>query len=297
MLSRRQFAAGACLGLAGFGASELAGLGCAMAGPASDLSAAIAAIEARSDARLGVAMIDTATGVRSGHRADERFPMCSTFKFLAAAGVLARVDAGKDRLDRRVNIEAHDLLDYAPAAKLHVGAGMTLDELCEAAVTLSDNTAGNLILATLGGPAGLTRFARSIGDKVMRLDRGEPHVNDSEPADPRDTTSPAAMAADLNALVLGTALSPASRERLAGWLAACKTGGARIRAGLPSGWRVGDKTGTGAHGSTNDIGILWPPGRPPVILAVYQTGGTAPDKDRSAAIAAVARAVAASLVG
>jgi beta-lactamase class A len=296
MLSRRRFVARAGASLAGLGAGGLAAMGRAMAGPVTDLSAAFAAIEARSDARLGVAMIDAATGARSGHRADERFPMCSTFKFLAAAGVLARVDAGKDRLDRRIGIEARDLFDYAPAAKLHVGQGMTLDELCEAAVTLSDNTAGNLILATLGGPAGLTRFARSIGDKVTRLDRGEPQVNDSEPGDPRDTTAPAAMAADLNALVLGRALSPTSRERLTGWLVGCKTGGARIRAGLPNGWRVGDKTGTGAHGSTNDIGILWPPGRPPVILAVYLTGGTARDKDRSAAIAAVAQAVAAPFV-
>ena len=154
----------------------------------------------------------------------------------------------------------------------------------------------NLLLTALGGPAGLKHFARSIGDEVTRLDRGEPHVNDSTPGDPRDTTSPAAMTADLQNLVLGAGLSPASRETLTGWLVDCKTGGARIRAGVPSGWRVGDKTGTGAHGSTNDIGILWPPDRPPVVLAVYLTGGTLPDKERSAAIAAVAQAVAASLV-
>jgi beta-lactamase class A len=169
---------------------------------------------------------------------------------------------------------------------------MTLAELCDAAVTLSDNTAGNLLLAAIGGPAGLTAYLRSLGDKVTRLDRIEPFLNDVAPGDRRDTTSPAAVAMTLRQLVLGDALSPDSRARLTGWLVGCKTGDDRLRAGLPAGWRVGDKTGTGPHGDTNDIAVLWPPGRPPLVVTTYLSESSAPPERRNAALATVGRAVA-----
>jgi beta-lactamase class A len=175
------------------------------------------------------------------------------------------------------------------------GEGMTLGELCEAAMIVSDNTAGNLLLAALGGPAGLTAYARSLGDTVTRLDRIEPELNEAIPGDPRDTTSPAAMLADLRTLVLGDALSASSRELLTQWLIGNKTGDTRLRAGLPKGWRVGDKTGAGEHGTTNDVGIIWPPGRAPVLVAIYLTGTPQGGDQRNATLAAVGRAVAAAL--
>jgi beta-lactamase class A len=172
---------------------------------------------------------------------------------------------------------------------------MTLAALCEATVTLSDNTAGNLILKAIGGPAGFTAFARALGDPATRLDRWEPGLNEAKPGDPRDTTTPDAMAATLRRLALEDALAPASRDRLNGWLVANKTGDARLRAGLPKDWRVGDKTGTGHNGTANDVGVIWPPGRKPLVVGVFITGTKAPLAERNAAIAEVARVVARAL--
>jgi beta-lactamase class A len=210
--------------------------------------------------------------------------------------VLARVDRGEERLDRRVVFAAGDLVPYSPITEKHVGAsGMTMAEICEAAVTLSDNTAGNLMLASFGGPAGLTAFMRTLGDTVTRLDRTEPTLNEALAGDPRDTTSPAALVATLNRLTVGDALSAGLRTQLIDWLVACQTGGQRLRAGFGPTWRVGDKTGTGSNGSANDIAIAWPPGRAPVLTAVYFTESKISDEARSAVIADVARIVRTSL--
>lgn len=231
------------------------------------------------------------------HRATERFPMCSTFKLLAAAAVLARVDRKQDSLDRRIPFTKADLLDYAPVTAPRVGQGaMALGELCDAAVTMSDNTAANLMLKTLGGPQGVTAYARSIGDRVTRLDRTEPTLNTAIPGDPRDTTTPIAMLNTMKRLLIGSALLPASRERLTGWLVANKTGDARLRAGVPAGWRVGDKTGTGNHGSTNDIAIVFPPQGAPILIAAYLTQSNAASAVREGVLADVGR-IATSYVG
>ncbi|TFY97732.1 class A beta-lactamase [Ramlibacter humi] len=247
-----------------------------------------AAIEASARGRLGVAVMQ-ADGSVHGHRLDERFPMCSTFKWLAAAHVLRRVDRGQERLDRRIRYGREVLKPHSPITRQQVGEGMTLGELCHATITVSDNAAANLILGTFGGPQGLTRFARGLGDKATRLDRWEPELNEARPGDPRDTTSPRAMAGLLHATLVGDALSPRSREQLAAWLQATTTNGQRLRADLPAGWRMGSKTGTGARGTTNDAGIFWPPGRPPVIVAVYLTQSDAPEAARNGAAAQVAR--------
>jgi beta-lactamase class A len=239
---------------------------------------------------LGVALIDTATGQQAGHRMAARFPMCSTFKVLAASAILKRVDEGKEKLERRVVYQKSDLVTYSPTTEKHVGGGMTLAEICEAAITLSDNTAGNLMLANIGGPAGLTAFARSIGDPVTRLDRIETELNEATPGDPRDTTTPEAMAKNLRALMLGNVLSAGSRHQLTAWLVGNKTGDARLRAGLP-GWRIGDKTGSGEHGTANDVAVLWPPGRAPMVVTVYLTNTSASAERRNAAIAEVGRAI------
>ena len=256
-------------------------------------------LERESGGRLGVCVLDTATGARHVHRGDERFPMCSTFKALAAAAILARVDAGKEQLTRRITFEASALVTYSPVTEKHVGGdGMTLAEICEAAVTLSDNTAGNLLLAALGGPPGLTAFARSIGDQVTRLDRDEPSLNEALPDDPRDTTTPNAMASNLQALILGTtALSAASREQLTAWLIGNQTGDARLRAGFTKDWRIGDKTGSGARGTANDVAVIWPPNKSPIVITAYLTGATVSTAQQNATLASVARAVSAMTSG
>jgi len=262
---------------------------------ADEATIRFAELERRSGGRLGVAAFDSASGRRIGHRNEERFPMCSTFKFLAAAFVLARVDRGEERLDRRIVYSTQDLVTYSPVTKDHVGpAGLSVAELCGATMTLSDNTAGNLLLASFGGPAGLTAYTRSLGDQTTRLDRIETALNEGLPGDPRDTTSPVAMLGTMHRLLLGDALSAASRERLIGWLVANKTGDKRLRAGMP-GWKVGDKTGTGGNGSANDIAIAWPAGRAPLLVAVYYTGSTISDEARSEVIAEAGRIVATSL--
>ena len=218
--------------------------------------------------------------------------MCSTFKFLAAAAVLHRIDQKQDQLNRMVPYTATDLLEYAPVTREHVNeGGMTLSALCAAALDYSDNTAGNLLIKVIGGPAALTRYARSLGDEETRLDRLEPYLNSARPGDERDTTTPAAMLGNLRALLLGDALSPASRLQLETWLEENKTGGKMIPAGLPDNWRVGDKTGRGGEGATNDIAILRPPGRAPILLAVYSVGSTASPDARCAAVAEIAHLV------
>jgi beta-lactamase class A len=204
--------------------------------------------------------------------------MCSTFKLLLAAQVLAAVDAGRERLDRRLTWTADDLVSWSPVVEKHDGrAGLDINTLCEATMTISDNTAANLLLAEHGGPAGLTAWLRSLGDEVTRLDRDEPTLNEATPGDPRDTSSPAALVATMRKLLLGNVLSAASRERLTAWLEANQTGDRRLRAGVP-GWRVGDKTGTSGTHVSNDIGILWPPA---------ESRGTPPERD--AVIAEVGR--------
>ena len=286
-IGRREVLVGAAAAFAGAAGSRVA-LG---ATPAADKSTAVAAklaaLETKNGGRLGVSILDLETQARAGHRESERFAMCSTFKFLAAACVLSRVDRGLERLDRRLTFTAADLMPNSPITKAHVADGMTMAELCEAAVTVSDNTAANLMLASYGGPGGWTAYARSIGDQVSRLDRMEPQLNDWKFGDVRDTTSPAAMTDDLRKVVLGDALSAASRDRIAAWLVASKTGGKRLRAGLPAAWKVGDKTGTSATDIANDIAVVWPPGRAPLIVSCYFAGAPLTDEQRNAAIAEV----------
>ena len=290
MLSRRRFGVTSLA----MGATMLSRR--ASSGPEDGLATlrpAFEALERTSGGRLGVAVLDTRTAASAGHRADDRFPMLSTFKLIAAAAILKRVDAGEETLDRRITFGPADLVVNSPVTQARVAEGsLTLAEICEAAMTRSDNTAGNLLLAALGGPAGLTAFARILGDPVTRLDRIEPDLNEARPDDPRDTTTPAAMLANLRALVLGDVLSATAREQLTAWLVGNKTGDARLRARLPKTWRVGDKTGSGENGTTNDVGVLWPRDRAPLIVCVYLTGSPGTSDQRNAAIAAVGAAIA-----
>jgi len=266
----------------------------AVAQPLQDLKGKIADIESRVKGRLGIAVLDTGSDHQFGYRKDERFPMCSTFKLMAAAAILKRVEERHETLERRVRFSRSDLVTYSPVTEKHLGSGMTVAELCEAAITLSDNTARNLMLEILGGPSSVTAFARTLGDSVTRLDRTEPTLNEAVPGDLRDTTAPAAVAEDLRKLMFGHALKKTSSAQLETWLLANKTGDARLRARLPASWRVGDKTGSGERGSTNDVGVLWPPDAAPLIVAAYLTQTAASMSERNEALAAVGEAVAAT---
>jgi len=260
--------------------------------PRSEATGELSDIERKVGGRLGVFVLDTGTGKQFGHRADERFAMCSTFKWALAAAILARVDQGQLSLQERVAYGPSDILEYAPVTAEHVSEGaMTIDALARAAVTVSDNTAANLLLSRIGGPPALTQFCRLQGDLVTRLDRDEETLNTNLPGDPRDTTTPRAMADLMRRVLCGDALSHEGRERLLAWLRACETGKARLRAGLPGNWLVGDKTGTGARGAVNDVAIAVPPNRAPILIAAYLSDGNSDVRRLEAAHADVARLV------
>lgn len=262
--------------------------------PAPEEPDAFAAIEASVGGRVGVFALDTGSGDRLARRADERFAMCSTFKWALAAAVLERVDRGALRLSDTLPYGEADLLEHAPTTRARLAEGaLSIEALASAAVIHSDNTAANLLLAKLGGPPELTRFFRRLGDSETRLDRDEPTLNANEPGDPRDTTTPRAMVTSMRAALCGDALAPESRERLLGWLIACETGHARLRAGLPPHWTVGDKTGTGNAGAVHDVAVAIPPGRAPILIAAYMSGGDASPSAKNGAHAAIARAVVA----
>jgi beta-lactamase class A len=240
---------------------------------------------------VGVAAIDTGTGKFVGHWPDSRFAMCSTFKWLLAAQCLALSDKGELKLNEPLKLREADLLDYAPAAKASLKKGsMTVADCCKAMVEISDNTAANLVLARLGGPAAFTAFCRSIGDDRTRLDRNEPSLNTNFTGDQRDTTTPRAMAQILQKILLSDGvLSLPARDTLIGWMVASKTGLDRLRGGLPKDWKVGDKTGTGNGGAVNDVAIAWPPDRAPIVIASYLTGSKADLATLNNAHAEVAR--------
>jgi len=253
----------------------------------------LAALERRHGGRLGVAIFDTASQRMISHRGDERFALCSTFKCLAVACVLARVDRQQEDLSRLLVYGKEQLVPYSPTTEKHAdGSGLSVGSVCEAAITLSDNTAANLLLDSLGGPQALTAWLRSIGDPATRLDRREPELNENRPGDLQDTTTPHAVLQTLNRLVLGDVLSPASRDQLIAWLVNNKTGDDKLRAGLPEGWRVGDKTGSNGRNASNDVAVIWPPRRPPIIVTVYCSDARGSSDQLDALIADVGRLVA-----
>jgi beta-lactamase class A len=254
-------------------------------------------VEADLHARVGLAVLDTGSGESWQYRAGERFPMVSTFKALACGALLARADAGEEDTGRLVEIRQGDLVSHAPVTEGRVGERMSLHALCDATMRTSDNTAANKVLDALGGPQAVTRFARSLGDETTRLDRRETELNEGAPGDPRDTTSPGAMAETLRRLVLGDALSPASRAQLTQWLVSNEVGGPLLRAGIPGDWRIGDRTGAGGHGTRGVVAVIWAPIRPPLVAAIYITGTGASMDRRNAAIAKLGEALAATAEG
>lgn len=270
---RAMLVAAALLPLAGCDADDRPGPRPSSPAPVRPTTAApdtsrFRALERRHKARLGVYALETGTGATVAYRADERFALCSTFKTLAAAAVLHRNPLG--HLDERVTYTRADVDSISPITQNHIATGMTIRELCDAAIRYSDGTAGNLLVRDIGGPARLTAYLRELGDTVSRMDNYEPELNRDRPKDPSDTTSPRAIATDHQRLVLGDALTPDKRALLKGWLMRNTTGAGarRIRAGLPKGWTVADKTGTGDYGRANDVAIVWPPNAAPLVVAV-----------------------------
>ncbi|HST30549.1 MAG TPA: class A beta-lactamase [Chthoniobacterales bacterium] len=268
--------------------------GCGLSARAADSlpEDRIVQIEAETGARIGVVAIDSATNRRIEHHSNERFLMCSTFKLLAATAVLQRVDRGQEKLDRFVPYTRADILAYAPVTKQHVAeGGMKLGALGEAAIAQSDNTAGNLLLQAIGGPGGLTKFVRSLGDDTTRLDRTEPELNVSKPGDERDTTSPAAMVDDLVKILTTDLLSEKSRDLLQNWLLKNETGATLVHAGVPKEWRVGDKTGRSDQGETNDVAVLYRPNGARILVAIYSTAPSLSDEKKSEVVANVTREI------
>ncbi|QES44021.1 class A beta-lactamase [Streptomyces venezuelae] len=238
----------------------------------SDAARRLRALEESYPGRIGVHALHTGTGAVVAYRADERFAIASTFKVLAAAAILRRArEQEPGLLDVLIRYGRDDLITYSPRTEMHLETGMTVRELCDATITYSDNSAANLLMRRIGGPAGVTEFARSLGDSRTRLDRWETDLNTNIPGDRRDTTTPAAMTANLRKLVLGKALHPLDRGQLTRWLVENTTGDKRIRAGVPKEWRVGDKTGSPAYGGVNDVAVAWPPKQAPLVISVYTT--------------------------
>lgn len=270
MFSRRTLVAslGATFALPAFGKLRLSS------------ASALAAFETKSGGRLGVAILETATGRVTGYRTDERFGMCSTFKLPLAAVALHEIDAGRLRGETMLSFEEIDLAPNSPVTRANLAkGGMTVLDLAKATQQFSDNTAANLLIRQLGGPTGFTSKLRALGDPASRLDRYEPAMNLVLPGEVHDTTTPRGMAMGMRAYLLGRALKPATRALLIGWMIDTKTGTRRLRAGFPAGWRAGDKTGsswneTAMVDKINDIAIVWPSRRAPIIVTAYLDGAT-----------------------
>ncbi|MCG8914624.1 class A beta-lactamase [Actinokineospora sp. PR83] len=256
----------------------------------------LAALESTFGGRLGVYAVDTADGTEVRHRADERFLMCSTAKVPVSAAVLRRRLAEPGLLERVIRYTEADLLEYAPVTSEHVAEGMTVADLCVAALTRSDNTAVNLLLPLVGGPAGMTDLVRTLGDRTTRFDRPEPDLNVTAPGDERDTSTPAALSSTVRALVVGDGLDQPGRELLAGWMRASVTGKDLIRAGVPAGWDVADKSGSGAQGEVNNVAVVWPPNRAPWVVTVF-TSPTDPKTTRGRTTVAAAAGIVARALG
>ena len=254
----------------------------------------LVALERRYGGRIGLASLDSADGKGLEYRGAERFALCSTFKFLLVAGILARVDAKQETLDHRISFGAADIVINSPISEAHLkDGGMTIEALCAAAMEYGDNTAANLLLKIVGGPPGVTAYIRSLGDSVGRVDRGEPTNNENRPNDVRDTTSPVAMLKTMRKILTGNVLSRSSCKLLETFLLSNTTGGSCLRAGVPMKWLVGDRTGRGLNGATNDIAIMWLPEQPPIFVVVFFSESNADQADREAVLAEVGRLVVA----
>ena len=261
----------------------------------SPLRRAITAVERSAGGPIGISLLDTHTGERIGHRANDRFPLCSTFKLLLAARLLHGADKGQWAMIERLPVTKADMLFNAPFTEKRIGGSASLLELAEAMAVVSDNPAATIGLARVGGPAALTRWLRAIGDQTTRLDRNEPEMNNETPGDPRDTTTPAAMLATSRALVEGHILSPVARKTLYGWMQASKTADTMIRAALPPSWQEANKTGAGSWRARNIVSVMTPPGRNPIWVAAYLFAAKSELAERNRQFVPLGRAIVESV--
>lgn len=261
------------------------------------INAELERIEQTLDARIGFAAHNIATGQRWEVNADERFAMSSTFKTLACGALLEQVDEGQLALETEVSFDVSELVTYSPVTEQYAGhQPMTLFELCDATMTTSDNTAANLVLQALGGPEAITAFVRSMDDPITRLDRFETELNEATPGDERDTTTPNAMLATLEKLVLGDVLSDESRQQLEAWMKGNAVADGLFRAAMPFDWIIADRTGAGGYGSRSITAIIWPPERAPTVVVFYITETDASFEERNAAIASLGEVIQETLV-
>ena len=294
MQRRSMLTTGLALGLGAWGLSGCAFISKQQAAAARTLSDELAALEIQSQGRFGLHVLDTVSGAEAGWRGDERFPMCSTFKTLLAARVLYLAQRDEIRLWRKLYYSPSEVVAWSPISEKRAGAngGMTVQELCEAMVLVSDNTAANVLLEASGGPAALTQWLRELGDGITRLDRNEPSLNTALPGDERDTTTPQAMVQSLQKLLLGDVLEGYARALLQQWLVDSRTGDKRVRAGMPGDWTVGGKTGSGERGTACDTLIVWPTAQSaPLLVTAYLTGSPLDGAGREAVLARAGEAI------
>nr|WP_237734662.1 class A beta-lactamase [Comamonas sp. NyZ500] len=285
---------GLALGLGAWGLSGCAFISKQQAAAARTLSDELAALEIQAQGRFGLYVLDTVSGAEAGWRGDERFPMCSTFKTLLAARMLYLAQRDEIRLWRKLYYSPSEVVAWSPISEKRAGAngGMTVQELCEAMVLVSDNTAANVLLEASGGPAALTQWLRELGDGITRLDRNEPSLNTALPGDERDTTTPQAMVQSLQKLLLGDVLEGYARALLQQWLVDSRTGDKRVRAGMPGDWTVGGKTGSGERGTACDTLIVWPTAQSaPLLVTAYLTGSPLDGAGREAVLARAGEAI------
>lgn len=294
MQRRSMLTTGLALGLGAWGLSGCAFISKQQAAAARTLSGELAALEIQAQGRFGLYVLDTVSGAEAGWRGDERFPMCSTFKTLLAARMLYLAQRDEIRLWRKLYYSPSEVVAWSPISEKRAGAngGMTVQELCEAMVLVSDNTAANVLLEASGGPAALTQWLRELGDGITRLDRNEPSLNTALPGDERDTTTPQAMVQSLQKLLLGDVLEGYARALLQQWLVDSRTGDKRVRAGMPGDWKVGGKTGSGERGTACDTLIVWPTAQSaPLLVTAYLTGSPLDGAGREAVLARAGEAI------
>ena len=294
MQRRSMLTTGLALGLGAWGLSGCAFISKQQAAAARTLSDELAALEIQAQGRLGLYVLDTVSGAEAGWRGDERFPMCSTFKTLLAARMLYLAQRDEIRLWRKLYYSPSEVVAWSPISEKRAGAngGMTVQELCEAMVLVSDNTAANVLLEASGGPAALTQWLRELGDGTTRLDRNEPSLNTALPGDERDTTTPQTMVQSLQKLLLGDVLEGYARALLQQWLVDSRTGDKRVRACMPGDWKAGGKTGSGERGTACDTLIVWPTAQSaPLLVTAYLTGSQLDGAGREAVLARAGEAI------
>ncbi|WP_294255791.1 class A beta-lactamase [uncultured Comamonas sp.] len=294
MQRRSMLTTGLAVGLGAWGLSGCAFISRQQAAAAKTLGEELAALEVQAQGRLGLHVLDTVSGAEAGWRSEERFPMCSTFKTLLAARVLYLAQKDEIRLWRKLYYAPSEVVAWSPVSEKRAGAdgGMTVQQLCEAMVLVSDNTAANVLLDASGGPAALTQWLRELGDGTTRLDRNEPSLNSALPGDERDTTTPQAMVQSLQKLLLGDVLEGYARALLQQWLVDSRTGDRRVRAGMPGDWKAGGKTGSGERGTACDTLVVWPTEQSaPLLVTAYLTGSALDGAGREAVMARAGEAI------